>query len=58
LAVIPAADRLAGFAAGRGIGLACLAVSVFSACYPAANPWRHPWIYNWLDELGRIPYGK
>ncbi|MBX7106539.1 MAG: hypothetical protein K1X57_20860 [Gemmataceae bacterium] len=56
LAVLRSADRLGNSAPGRALALTCLAVSVFSASYPALNPWRHPWIYNWMDALGLIPY--
>jgi hypothetical protein len=58
LALLPAADRLAESRPGRGVGLALLTVSVFSASYPAWNPWRHPWLYNLLDSMELIPYGK
>jgi hypothetical protein len=58
LAILQTADNLAGSRFGRGVGLMCLAVSVFSASYPAWNPWRHPWLYNWMEYSGLIPYGK
>ncbi len=58
LAVLRIADDLATSKIGRAIGLICLAVSVFSASYPAWNPWRHPWLYNWMEYSGMIPYGK
>lgn len=58
LALIRVADGFAETRFGRGVALICLAISVFSASYPALNPWRHPWIYNWLEFSGLIPYGK
>lgn len=58
LALLRIADDLAVSKIGRAVGLVCLAVSVFSASYPAWNPWRHPWLYNWMEYSGLIPYGK
>jgi len=57
-ALLPAADWLAPGRASRGAGLVMLAVSVFSASFPAWNPWRHPWVYRLLDSVGQIPYGS
>jgi hypothetical protein len=56
LVALPAADRLARYTAGRGLGLALLGASVFSAAYPALIPWRQPWLYQLLDYLGWVPY--
>lgn len=56
ISLLPAADRCAGSRWRRGVCLALLGVSVFSAAYPAWNPWRHPWIYNWMEAVGGIPY--
>jgi hypothetical protein len=58
LALLRTADDLAESKIGRAICLICLAISVFSASYPAWNPWRHPWIYNWMEYSGLVPYGK
>jgi hypothetical protein len=56
LALLPAADWLAGRPVGRGVGCILLAVSAFSAAFPAINPWRHPWLYQLLEYLGRVRY--
>jgi hypothetical protein len=56
LAMLPAADWLAGRRWGRGLAGILLAVSVFSASYPTWNPWRHPWVYNLLEAHGWIKY--
>jgi hypothetical protein len=56
LAALPAADRLAGSPWGRGLGYLLLAVSVFSASFPAWNPWRHPWVYQLLESGGWVRY--
>ncbi len=52
LALLPAADRLAAWRAGRGVALLLLALSVMSASYPTWNPWTQPWLYNFLSYLG------
>lgn len=55
LTLMPMADSLAPSRRGRWIGLALLAVSVFSASYAAGNPWSHPWIYQYWQSLGWVP---
>ena len=40
----------------RRFGYALLAVSVFSATYPAWNAWRHPWLYQFLEARGWVQY--
>jgi hypothetical protein len=57
LTLLPAADKLAGCRYGRAIGLALLAISVFSAVYAADNPWSHPWIFDYWTAMGWIDYG-
>ncbi len=52
VAAVPAADSLARWRIGRGLGLVLLAFSVVSAAYPTWNPWTRPWIENWLDHSG------
>jgi hypothetical protein len=52
LCVVPIADGLSRSRGGRLFALACLALSVFSASFPAWNPWRHPWIYQLMEALG------
>ncbi len=52
LCLIPIADRLGEIRWGRGLAYVLLAVSIFSASYPAWNPWRHPWLYRLLEALG------
>jgi hypothetical protein len=49
LCLVPAADWLARRRWGRGLAVAFLAVSAFSASYPVWNPWRHPWLYQWME---------
>jgi hypothetical protein len=50
--LIPAVDYFVASRVGRiSLGLA-LAVSIFSATYPAMNPWTHPWIYQYWQTLG------
>jgi hypothetical protein len=56
LTMLPVADWLAARRWRRGIGLLLLAISVFSASYPAWNPWRHPWLYNFMENQGWIKY--
>ncbi len=56
LTMLPALDWLALRRWGRGLAYVFLAISVFSASYPAWNPWRHPWLYNWLESQGWISY--
>jgi hypothetical protein len=56
LALLPAADWLAPRRGGRVVGYVLLAVSVFSAAFPAVNPWRHPWLYQLLEYLGWVRY--
>lgn len=56
LTLLPVADRLAPYRSGRWLAGAFLAVSAFSASYPAFNPWRHPWLFRLLDSYGLIPY--
>jgi hypothetical protein len=52
VALVPAADRLAGSRIGRGVALALLSFSVMSASYPTWNPWTHPWLWNLFNYLG------
>lgn len=56
LALVPAADKLGGSRAGRGIAYLCLGVSAFSAAFPWTNPWRHPWIYQWAEYMNWVHY--
>jgi hypothetical protein len=56
LSILPAADWLAARRWGRGLAYVLLAISVFSASYPAWNPWRHPWLYNFLEARGWVLY--
>lgn len=54
LTMLPVADRLGRSWWGRSLGLALLAISVFSAHYAADNPWENPWIYNLGQWLGGV----
>jgi hypothetical protein len=56
VAMLPAADWLAGRRWARALGLVLLGISVLSASYPACSPWTHPWIYNWMEGQGWLPY--
>jgi hypothetical protein len=56
LAMLPAANWLSRTWSGRGLLLALLAASVFSAHYAADNPWSHPWIFDYWTALGWINY--
>jgi hypothetical protein len=51
VAVVPAADRLAGSRGGRLLCAVLLGFSVLSVFYPV-NPWRHPWILNLMEFTG------
>jgi hypothetical protein len=52
LMLLPAAQRLWRGRWGWVVGLALLALSVFSAAYGESNPWSHPWVYEYLVALG------
>ena len=56
LAMIPAADALAGDRRWRAVGLALLALSVLSAAAAGMNPWTHPWLFRYWQEIGWIMY--
>ncbi len=56
LTTIPAADAIASRRSWRAIAYVLLAVSVFSASYPALNPWSHSWIFDYWSDLGWIRY--
>jgi len=54
--MLPALDRIACCRWGRGLAVALLVVSVFSAAYAAGNPWSHPWIFDYWTAMGWIHY--
>ena len=56
LTLLPAADWLGNRRWGRGLSIAMLIVSVFSAAYGASNPWSHPWIFDYWTSIGWISY--
>ncbi len=56
VALIPIADRLGRWRAGRIVAYLLLGISIFSATYCWSNPWRHPWIYQWWEYMGWIHY--
>jgi hypothetical protein len=56
LTMMPVVDWLGQRRWGRMLAYVLLAVSVFSASYPAWNPWRHPWLYDLLQSYGKIHY--
>lgn len=47
LCLLPAADLVSRWRAGRITATALLALSIASAAYSAMNPWVHPWIYEY-----------
>lgn len=56
LALLPALDMVAQARWSRGPVLLALAISVFSAWYPARGPWAAPWIFTLMDRWGWIDY--
>ncbi len=56
IAMLPAADALATSRVKRGVALALLAISVFSAHYASLNPWSQPWLFDFWTYLGWIEY--
>jgi hypothetical protein len=56
LALLPALDMFAQARWSRGPVLLALAISVFSAWYPARGPWGAPWLYTLMDRWGWIDY--
>jgi hypothetical protein len=56
LGLLPAADRLGRFKAGRLICVVLLGFSVLSVFYPAPNPWRPPWILQLMEYTGFLHY--
>jgi hypothetical protein len=45
--LLPVLDRWLAHRTGRVVAWVLLAVSAFSAWYPALNPWTHPWLLQW-----------
>jgi hypothetical protein len=56
LTLSPAVDRMSHSRWGRGVVLALLLISVFSAHYAADNPWSHPWLFDYWTAIGWIKY--
>lgn len=56
LALLPALDLFAQARWSRGPVLLTLALSVFSAWYPANGPWASPWIYSLMNRWKWIDY--
>ncbi len=52
VAVLPVADKLSRWVAGRALCYLLLAFSVLSATYPVWNPWAQPWLWNLWTYLG------
>jgi hypothetical protein len=52
LCVVPVADGLSRWPAGRLVVYLCLFISALSANYNPWNPWRHPWLYDLMIALG------
>jgi hypothetical protein len=56
LSLLPALERFQRRPTTAWIAPALLAVSVFSAVYPARNPWQSPWLQSWMEEAGWVNY--
>jgi len=54
VAMLPAADAMAGRRWTRALAMVLLVLSVLSASYPTWNPWTHPWLLNFLHYLGWV----
>ena len=52
VALVPAADRMAGHRSARRAALLTLAISAASAAYGWMHPWRHPWLYVLTERWG------
>ncbi len=51
ICLVPAADLLCQWRAGKIIAIGLLACSIASAAYSAMNPWVHPWIYEYWAHI-------
>jgi hypothetical protein len=49
-------EQLAPSSTHRKLGLAALAISIFSATFPWNNPWTQPWIFQILEYMEWIKY--
>lgn len=56
VAMIPVLDRWGSRVWLQVVASILLAVSVFSAAYPAGNPWRSPWLFEHMQRSGWIHY--
>lgn len=56
--LIPALTGRVGLLGSRLLVAPLLAVSVFSAWYPARNPWQPPWLQVALQQLGWSGYDE
>jgi hypothetical protein len=54
VAMLPAADAMAGRRSLRWLAGLLLALSALSATYPTWNPWTQPWIYDFLKSIGGL----
>ena len=54
IAMLPAADAIAGRRWWRGVAIGLLLVSIISASYTPLNPWSHPWLYQYWIYLGWV----
>jgi hypothetical protein len=52
IAILPAADGIAGRRWAKYVALALLLASAVSAGYACLNPWAHPWIYRYWLYMG------
>jgi hypothetical protein len=52
LVLLPVADRIGCYRAGRLAGMILLGISVMAAVVPAGSPWHHPWLYTVLEQIG------
>lgn len=56
IAMIPVLDRWADRRWFRGVAVALLLPSVFSAWYPLGTPWQDPWLFTVMTRWGWIDY--
>lgn len=49
--LVPAADRFSQNQWLKGLALAMLVMSIFSAVYPIWNPWTAPWLVDFVQYL-------
>lgn len=58
LTMIPVLNRFGRATWIQLPALLFLAVSIFSAWYPANSPWTQPWLFTWMQDQGWIDYSS